>query len=406
MNQNPKVSILVPTRNRHDTLFHCLRTLIDQDYDNLEIIVSDNCSTPETRSVVESFNSPRIRYIRTPQPCSMSHNFEFGLSHVTGEWVAVVGDDDGLLPGGIRRALTLANDAGVKAVGSRAITYNWPSVREGVAPSLEIPWSRKQRVVDSKSALANVLQGREDYRTLPLLYTGGLIHKSVLTAMRPDGGSIIRSQIPDVYSGFAIASVVDHFAFSDKPWAVGGRSSHSNGLATLLKFKGKDKAFHTPDLIPFHPDVPLPDVGTFVFSLEAMQYESFLQTAFLHRNMLGITPEDQLKVIMAKCQPDHIILLEAWVPRFCQLHAITPDAFHDFSKARDPRIRFQISVNKLRYFLRYYRSFDQSQIEIPDVCEATIEAQRLMNSRPSILKSHIEFARRIIARKLARNTIE
>ena len=189
--------------------------------------------------------------------------------------------------------------------------------------------------------------------------------------------------------------------FSEEPWAVGGRSSHSNGLATLLKFKGKDNAFHTPDLIPFHTDIPLPDAGTFVFSLEAMQYESYLQTAFLHHNRLGITPEQQLKVILGKCRPDMRVLLESWVPKFCQLHGITPGASDDFDKMRDPALKFGATVDKLKYFLRYYRTFNRSLVELPDVYEATIEAHRLLADRPSILKSHAGFARRILSKKFS-----
>ena len=116
----PKVSVVIPTRNRHDVLLHCLRTVVEQDHENLEIIVSDNASTPETRDVVESFKSPRMRYVNTGKPLSMSHNFEFALSHVTGDWISVLGDDDGLLPGGIRRALDKLVPSGLLSMCSVA----------------------------------------------------------------------------------------------------------------------------------------------------------------------------------------------------------------------------------------------------------------------------------------------
>jgi hypothetical protein len=331
----------------------------------------------------------------------MSHNFEFGLSQAAGEWIAVVGDDDGILPGGIKWVVKAAIEAGVKAVGSRTVSYTWPSVREDKKPSLEIPWSKKEVVADSKAAVKDVLQGRQDYRILPLLYTGGLIHKSLLTEMRANGGAIIRSQIPDVYSGFAISSIVDKFLFTENPWAVGGRSSHSTGLATLLNFKGKNEAFHSSDLIPFHKDIPLPDVGTFVFSLEALHYESYLQASFLHHNRLGITPEEQLELILAKCHPEYLGLLRNWVKNYCQVNGIVDFATGGTSKARYSRIRFLAIIDRIRYFCRYYRCFDDAKVAISNVYEAAGDARQLLDSRPSIVVSHARFARRIITRKLA-----
>jgi hypothetical protein len=51
--------------------------------------------------VVASFKDPRIRYVNTGKHLSMSHNWEFALSHVEKGYVTFVGDDDGLLPGAI-----------------------------------------------------------------------------------------------------------------------------------------------------------------------------------------------------------------------------------------------------------------------------------------------------------------
>ena len=65
--QATKFSVIIPTRERSDTLQSSLKTCVGQDYDNLEIIVSDNFSTDNTREVVESFDDPRIRYINLPE---------------------------------------------------------------------------------------------------------------------------------------------------------------------------------------------------------------------------------------------------------------------------------------------------------------------------------------------------
>ena len=52
---NQHFTVVIPTRERYDMLEYALRTCVMQDYDNLDIIVSDNFSQDRTREVVESF---------------------------------------------------------------------------------------------------------------------------------------------------------------------------------------------------------------------------------------------------------------------------------------------------------------------------------------------------------------
>ena len=61
----PLVSIGIPTYNRaNGTLSLAIDSACNQDYPNLEIIVSDNCSPDDTAAIVNAFNDERIRYIR------------------------------------------------------------------------------------------------------------------------------------------------------------------------------------------------------------------------------------------------------------------------------------------------------------------------------------------------------
>src|SRR5580698_9548912 len=93
-----KFSVIIPTRERAASLRHSLSTCLDQNFDDYEVIVSDNFSSPSTREVVEAAGSSKVRYFRTPGPLAMSSNWEFGVSQAQGEYVIVIGDDDGLLP--------------------------------------------------------------------------------------------------------------------------------------------------------------------------------------------------------------------------------------------------------------------------------------------------------------------
>src|SRR5262249_50277228 len=87
MHEKTKFTVIVPTRERADTLYYCLQTIIRQKYDNLEILVSDNFSHDNTEQVVRNIGDSRIRYVNTGRRLDMSRNFEFALSHVKNGWV-------------------------------------------------------------------------------------------------------------------------------------------------------------------------------------------------------------------------------------------------------------------------------------------------------------------------------
>ena len=81
----PFMSVIIPTRERCETLHSSLQTVCGQDFADAEFIVSDNVSGDDTAAIVASFNDPRIRYIRRPKRLSMSDNYSLALSHARTE---------------------------------------------------------------------------------------------------------------------------------------------------------------------------------------------------------------------------------------------------------------------------------------------------------------------------------
>ena len=118
MAQQPLITIIIPTRNRAETLVHALRTCTQQDYDHLRIIVSDNMSSDDTRQVVASCQDARVEYINPGTPLSMSHHWEFALAHVTEGYVSILGDDDGFIKGAVSEAAAIISKTGTKALAT------------------------------------------------------------------------------------------------------------------------------------------------------------------------------------------------------------------------------------------------------------------------------------------------
>ena len=60
----PLFSIVIPTYNRQDPVTYGIESVIQQTFDDYEIIVCDNFPTDNTAMVVGQFKDPRIKYIR------------------------------------------------------------------------------------------------------------------------------------------------------------------------------------------------------------------------------------------------------------------------------------------------------------------------------------------------------
>jgi len=101
----PRVSVVIPTRNRAPLLKVALQSALRQTWQDLEILVSDNyCENEETKKVYESFQDSRLRYVRTDRLLAMPDSWEFALSHAKGQYVTFLTDDSYLLPFAIERA--------------------------------------------------------------------------------------------------------------------------------------------------------------------------------------------------------------------------------------------------------------------------------------------------------------
>jgi glycosyltransferase involved in cell wall biosynthesis len=95
--KNPLVSVGIPTYNRPEGLRRTLQCITGQTYENLEIIVSDNCSPgPETEDVVREFvlRDSRIKYFRQEENQGPTFNLKFVLEKANGEYFMWAADDD------------------------------------------------------------------------------------------------------------------------------------------------------------------------------------------------------------------------------------------------------------------------------------------------------------------------
>jgi len=99
----PFVSVLLPTRNRLEFLRYAIETVLRQDDPDWEVVVSDNDSEEDIAGHVDGLADDRVRYVRTGSFVPVTANWNNALEHSTGRYVVMLGDDDGLMPGYVRR---------------------------------------------------------------------------------------------------------------------------------------------------------------------------------------------------------------------------------------------------------------------------------------------------------------
>lgn len=391
----PRITIIIPTRERCDVLESSLRTAISQDYENLEIIVSDNFSDDGTANVVRRANDRRVRYLNTGKRLSMSHNWEFALSHVDDGWVTFMGDDDGLIPGAISSVANIIRTTQAKAIRSDFCTYDWPSITGTAHGQLIVPLAKGLEVRNADLWLSKVMHGRAKYNQLPMIYNGGFIHISILRKIREGTGSFFRSTNPDVFSAVAIARSIESYAYTDTPLAISGTSKHSNGYSYFSTNSQRDesprKQFASEGNIPFHLSVPPCADGSIPLSLQVCVYEAYMQSEALGGNIADVSPAQQLKVILAKASKHRRSITE-WGAAFAKMHDI--DFAETLRSSTSERYQLQ-SREWIRKVFNAANSVITDTLPIKNIHEASIAAG-VIRSSPGRMDSLRFLAKQVV----------
>lgn len=123
----PRVSFGLPVRNAEETVRRCLESILAQDFEDIEVVVSDNASTDGTRAILEEYaaRDARVRLFVNREDIGQIENVNrvFGLSR--GEYFRWIGADDWLEPQYARLCVeALESDPGAIAITTYFRTYD------------------------------------------------------------------------------------------------------------------------------------------------------------------------------------------------------------------------------------------------------------------------------------------
>lgn len=232
-----KYSIILPSYNGGEYLKSCVSSIISQDYENYELIISDDHSVDSTVSYLQTISSnSKIRIISPSERLSMAEHWEWALSHAAGEWLIFVGQDDALQPYFFSLAENLTNfasDQGIRSIMSERAYFFWDGCQVIYGDvSVSYIASPKVRVLNSALESAKALLGVVDYFELPQMYTTSLFHRDLLEeAKKKQNGKVFSCHPQDANLAAIACSLEPRFLKSYIPLGWVGSSPKSAGMA-------------------------------------------------------------------------------------------------------------------------------------------------------------------------------
>lgn len=91
-----KISVIIPTKNRAELLCRCIDSILMQQYESIELLIVDDCSSDHTaQTIFERYShNSQIIYMRSEKPLGPGRSRQLGFQHCTGKYVVFMDDDD------------------------------------------------------------------------------------------------------------------------------------------------------------------------------------------------------------------------------------------------------------------------------------------------------------------------
>jgi glycosyltransferase involved in cell wall biosynthesis len=259
----PMFSVVIPTYNRAEYLRFTLETCCEQTHPSVEFIIQDDNSTDHTAEVAEFYTrtDARFRYCNVGQNVGMRGNFENSLNQTNGEYLIFLGGDDALIPDALNDLAEIVSRHPLKIITWAVPAYHYDEVRKGMGQVIashsifrapfEVELLSKHYFEYQSQALFYVSDEKS-----PMLYVKSLVPRKIIDEVQTRSkGIFFSSSTPDGYSGFALASVVESYVYTNKPFSMHGVSPTSAGLNYVSG--SNDKNDHSSKFFKDNRSVPM-----------------------------------------------------------------------------------------------------------------------------------------------------
>jgi glycosyltransferase involved in cell wall biosynthesis len=138
----PVVSVVIKSYNHEAYVGHTIRSVLEQSFQDFEIVVTDDGSTDATPQIIEAFTDARIRFERSERNRGAAATMNATVARARGEFIAILNSDDFALPGRLKTQVAFLRDhpeiAAVFCIPVQVGESGAPI--EGIGPLFAIPF--------------------------------------------------------------------------------------------------------------------------------------------------------------------------------------------------------------------------------------------------------------------------
>lgn len=243
----PILSIIVPTKNRYKFIKAIIDKFMQCKFvdDEIELVIQDNSDSND--EIVEFLKDKReghVVYNYTPGNLSVSDNFSIGIEASRGEYICMLGDDDGFTKY-IREIAIWMHRNDIESVIFNKAHYKWPDalkakgkrrIFELETPSLAIHKCEGQLITFTpmNELLYVAQQGFTQLGNMPQVYHG-IVKRDCFNKIKKLTGTYFPGASPDMANGVALSLVVESHVLINAPIVFSGQNAVSAGGHGLRK---------------------------------------------------------------------------------------------------------------------------------------------------------------------------
>ena len=242
----PLLSIVIATRNRIPYAISAIQSILKISDQRLELVVQDNSESQDLELYVnENIKDSRFRYEYIAKPLSMIDNFNAAVELSTGEYICLIGDDDGVNPE-IIEAAAWAKIENLDSLSVRQSSYYlWPGTglsstlfTKVTGGSLAVqPFSGKIFQIDLEKELRALFRnGGLYYLSFNLAKAyHGLVRRQCFELIKDKTGNYFGGSSPDMFSAIAISCVAKRAAIIEYPLTIPGHCRIAENTHHVVK---------------------------------------------------------------------------------------------------------------------------------------------------------------------------
>jgi len=287
---NCLLSIIIPTKDRHETLFPVVEYLSEISCPDLEIVIQDNSlSNEKAIQFLEELKNPKVKYFYSGKNLSVIENSDLAVGNAKGKFICFIGDDDGVMPY-IVDVVKWMDRNKIDAVRGVKPFYTWPGLKSSFLEKNKSGVLKYSKFANSSiqinpgKVLNQVLKkGGTDMLLLPCLYHG-IVSKEILGEIHRKTNSYFPGPSPDMANAVALSFYVSKYYYLNIPVVVSGKCiASTGGQGVLHKHVAKiedvahlpaNTAANWPDEIPKYWTGPTIWAASLVDALKRMGYST------------------------------------------------------------------------------------------------------------------------------------